>query len=465
MIPPYEPAPIDRYCRLFPPADPTFDLEAMKILGLFMESSQTRIPDAKRRSPLAAGYTYFGQFIDHDLTLDETPFNIAVALASIPAQTINGADGRLNLNQIYGEGPGSVRHGRLYAEDGVSFRLGATRTGRGQEFDLPIDKEEGPLSAEERNPENIILRQLCVMFLKLHNRAVEELPTSIPAMERFQRARNRVCWQYQWLVREDFLSKVTLPKVYQEVIREGHRKIDWQSKGFSIPVEFSQAAFRFGHSMVRAAYALNRTANDVHLEDIFAGPQRFGAIDVANVVDWRMLLNSKRRPAMAIDTTMVPPLFHLPPEQAHHVSDLESAPLPEQLAVRTLQRGASTRLATGEQVARALGYTPLREQALAGGEASWQKLDELGLTGRTPLWYYILLEAEIEQLGASLGTVGSHLVAEVIDGCLKTDPHSYVSCFGSDWKPPAWKTPAGTTLEIRRLVDVAEVTSLVEPVS
>jgi hypothetical protein len=104
--------------------------------------------------------------------------------------------------------------------------------------------------------------------------------------------------------------------------------------------------------------------------------------------------------------------------------------------------------------------TVLRDRGLPGGEFSWQKLDELGLTGRTPLWYYLLLEAEVETRGLRLGTVGSHLVAEVIDGSLRTDRTSYLSCFGADWTPPPWTLADGTSWPIRRLLDLAIVTGL-----
>ena len=433
-----------------------------------MEATETRIPPEQLRHPLPAAYTYFGQLVDHDLTLDETPLAEATRFASIPVTTANAADGRLNLNHLYGAGPGSIRHGFLYEPDGCSFRLGSVRNAQGETFDFPLGKK-GPEVAESRNTENLILRQLCVMLLKLHNLAVAELPASLDPQERFNRAKTRVCWQYQWLVREDFLYQLVTHEVYDRVITRSQRRIDWVKKGFAIPVEFSQAAFRFGHSMAREKYSLNRDNRGVLLREIFDPRVGEQPLHLKMAIDWARFMDlsessltgRNRVPAMALDTTMVPPLFHLPKEKVHHFTEADAPDLPGALAVRTLQRGASTRLATGEQVARALGFTPLRERGLGGGQESWAKLDELGLTGRTPLWYYVLLEAEMECGGVCLGTVGSQLVAEVIDGCLRADPASYLSCFGREWEPAPWKRPDGTMRPIRRLLDLALVTGLV----
>ncbi|MGI8890473.1 MAG: peroxidase family protein [Chthoniobacterales bacterium] len=467
MNPPYEPAPRDRYCRLFPSANPSFDLGIMQKLGASMEASETRIPSEQLRHPLPAGYTYFGQLVDHDLTLDETPLNLAINYASLPVATENAADGRFNLNHLYGAGPGSVQHGSLYETDGCSFRLGTVRSKSGETFDLPLGKE-GPEAAESRNTGNLILRQLCVMFLKLHNLAVQGLPATLDPWERFNRARNRVCWQYQWLVREDYLYQVITHDVYDQVVPHSRHTVDWLGKGFAMPVEFSQAAFRFGHSMVREKYTLNLDNRGVPLRAIFDPRLGDKPLDPGMAIDWARFLDMSessltgrnRVPAMAIDTTMVPPLFHLPREKVHHFTEADAPDLPGALAVRTLLRGASTRLATGEGVTRAMGFVPLQDRGLPGGSASWKKLDELGLKGRTPLWYYLLLEAEMECGGVCLGTVGSQLVAEVVDGCLHSDGASYLSCFGSSWQPAPWKMLDGTMKSIRRLLDLARVTGL-----
>lgn len=464
MITPYESGPIERFCRLFPPLDPTFNPTTMEKLGRSMERTESHITEEPEGDALPAGYTYFGQFIDHDLTLDETPLSEALAFGSVPANTVNAADGRLNLSHLYGAGPRSAIHGHLYARDGSSFRLGRVKSPTGVRFDLPIG-DEGPVSAEPRNNENLILRQLCGMFLLLHNKAVQELPNSLDPLERFQKARNRVCWHYQYLVREDYLRRIVTDHVFERVVRRGRAKIDWQIKGFAIPIEFSQAAFRFGHSMVRAHYDLNASARDIRLRQLFAGPHRFSAISPDRAVDWIRFLGVakpaiKNVPATAIDTTIVPPLFRLPSERVHHFTKLNALPLPPQLPVRTLLRGTASRLPTGERVATLLGYEPLRQQRDGGGEHAWSKLSELGLTGRTPLWYYILLEAEVQRLGRGLGDVGSELVAGVIEGSLKTDPNSYISCFASGWKPEKWLIQGGKRLRVERLADVAIVTGL-----
>ncbi len=421
------------------------------------------IPPDRPKANLAAGHTYFGQFIDHDLTLDETPLPEALSDPVRPRDTRNRADARLSLDHLYGAGPGSARDGHLYDIDGASFLLGRVRSRLTHEpFDFPVNSDR-PQSADPRNLDNIILRQLCGLFLKLHNVAVRELSPRLAAEERFARARTRVCWQYQWLVRECYLAAVIDQSVYQEVIREGRRKIDWQGEGFSIPIEFTQAAFRFGHSMVRPEYDLNRFAQKVSLQKIFAGPERRRALDPNQAIEWKTFFDPNRKPAMSIDTALVLPLFQLPSELAHHVIDPFAQPLPPELPVRTLQRGAASQLATGEEVTQALGCAGLREKSFPWREEPWRELDALGLEGRTPLWYYLLLEAELEQNGRRLGTVGSYLIAETIEGALRGDPASYLSCCGTDWSPPPWKTPKGDEVFIRKLADGAAVAGLIPP--
>jgi hypothetical protein len=130
----------------------------------------------------------------------------------------------LDLSILYGDGPGSERHGYLYREDGASFRLGQNVLKNGQQFDLPLDHFTGrPQAADERSADNLILRQICVLFLKLHNLAVADLPTKLGEKKRFHFARQRVRWQYQWLVRHHFLFNVSDPEIYHRVVVDGER--------------------------------------------------------------------------------------------------------------------------------------------------------------------------------------------------------------------------------------------------
>ncbi len=89
------------------------------------------------------------------------------------------------------------------------------------------------------------------------------------------------------------------------------------------------------------------------------------------------------------------------------------------LAVRDLLRGESTALPSGEAVAGLLGVP-----ALTGG----------GWPGGTPLWFYILKEAEQTTGGNGLGPVGGRIVAEVLIGLLRADPASYLA-LEPDWTP------------------------------
>ncbi len=456
---PYVCSKPDRYGRLFAPAESIFPREVLVELGRSTAGDISSVSLPLRRTPPPAAYTYFGQFIDHNLSLDRTPLAEA---GREPGETVNEAGGRLDLGHLYGDGPGSPAHAHLYADDGASFRLGESILENGEPFDLP---PRGPdqADAHPHNRENIILRQLHAMFLKLHNCAVAELAeVEAPGM-RF--ARERVTWQYQWLVRHDFLPRITETKVYRAVTgsKEGW-EIDWESEGFSVPVEFTHAVFRFGHSMVRPEYRLSLEEPPVSLREIFSRSAMRQPLERAQAVDWEMFTVGRRNGvtenAMVIDTRVATPLHSLPARPV-----MEGVPpLPAELPVRTLLRGAASRLPSGETVAAAFQREPLVSQNYRPGQVNpWEKLEELGLRGRTPLWFWILLEAETESGGACLGTVGSRIVAEVIEDSLWAEGGSYLRRWGRAWRPPAWKLGAGGEQPIRTLADLARVTGLLRP--
>jgi hypothetical protein len=255
VIRPYAPSAPSRYSRLLKPIARPFDATAMAILGMSM-----RIPvQSEQESAIPAGYTYFGQFLDHDLTCDDT--SLIEAGDDEPCNVQNHRSPWLDLDSLYGDGPCSLRHRDLYDVDGASFRLGDVQTACGEKFDVPLNENNQPQLADSRNKENPFIRQIHAMFLKLHNKAVRELPTSLAPRERFERARDRIRWQYQYLVLHDFLETICKPEIFQMIL-SGASLIDWEATGFSIPIEFSQAAFRFGHSMVRDNGSLGNSAGN-----------------------------------------------------------------------------------------------------------------------------------------------------------------------------------------------------------
>ena len=131
---------------------------------------------------------------------------------------------------------------------------------------------------DTRNLDNLILRQLHVVFLKFHNEAIKQLgsnPPTITGLENlgsgtlFERAQRLVCWHYQWIIRHDFLPRILHTDVWSHQHRRPARLPESQGS-YSVPIEFSLAAFRFGHSMVRNAYRVNCRQKRVFLGDLMA---------------------------------------------------------------------------------------------------------------------------------------------------------------------------------------------------
>lgn len=407
------------------------------------------------RAP-GAGYTYIGQFIVHDLTFDDTPFRSAGLRE--PEETINFRTPRLDLESLYGDGPGSVAHSHLY--DGDYFRVGEDLSPLPQAiapFDVPLFGG-GPAVADDRNCENAIVRQVHAMFLLLHNLILRNLEERCPRRGHlFETARTYVRWHFQWLVRYDFLKKVCKKEVYEAVIGVAGRKkevepvigragrlIHWPWGHFSVPVEFAQAAARFGHSMVKDEYHLRDPAmfpssTGVPLSELLESALGKGALDPKFAIDWKFFLNSE--PAEDIDT-FLPVLFRKLPDA--NIDSFVTSRMPHEphaLAFRTLGRGAKTRLPTGQQLRVALD--PRATISNNTGRA-WDNLRSAGFENEIPLWYYLLMEAELNESGKRLGAIGSRIFAEVIEAALLHDTESFLHQEGGNWIPPKLRDADGT---------------------
>jgi hypothetical protein len=414
-----------------------------------------------------AGETYFAQFIDHDITFDVTPLDAAHPYAErIP----NFRSPFLNLDQLYGGGPSIspflYRHGRKPGEE--EFLIGKTikpNGDEGTENDLPRNPKGIALVGDPRQDENLIIAQVHVTFLKFHNLIMKglksgDLRSAGPAgATLFDQARRLLTWYYQQ-------SAVNLiaDLVDKHVFRRS--RVRWAGKGtcgnpsFRIPIEFSAAAFRFGHSIVRDSYNYNRAHKDEHaatLTQLLRQTGMGGGIQPSLPEEWVIelhrffylgspALNNARKFSTKIASALYQlhpstvKIFNAPINKEESPSRISCNPDLEDvdmiLPVRNLWRGARMGLPSGQDIAKALKIKdPLISRDIAGGD-NGAVLEEHGFDEDTPLWYYILKEAEILGTGRRLGPVGSWIVTETIFGALHSDPNSYLSI------DPSWQKPS-----------------------
>ncbi len=449
-----------------------------------MASDDSSVPIANLQPEgfIPAAYTYFGQFIDHDMTYDTTDVPEPGEVVR-PEDTQNRRRNFLNLDCLYGDDPAAPQFASLYEADGIFFRLGAALS-NGRSFDVPLrvkpsparqHAEDGldksdlcqPQTADPRNAENVIVRQIHAMFLQLHNMAVEESLSVLPPAKAFAAAQERVRHQYQWLVWNDYLPAVCNQTTLEEGRQGPSFLIDWSGLTFSIPVEFAQAAFRFGHAMVRSSYRLSGGSTD--LTEIFGGQESKGALPTKMAVNWDNFCALSVMPEYArpIGTTVVNALYQVPTSSlsVFLMAIRTRAGGPPVLPLRTLQRGAANCLSSGESAIRYLfGHQPTtpvlrKPYNYWPGKSPFDRLDSAHLRDETPLWYYVLMEAELNHVGNRLGLLGTCIVAGTIEGALRSNPESFIHK-GPLWRPEPWKARDGCKIRIERFHDVARVVGL-----
>jgi hypothetical protein len=444
---PFRESSQDRYSRLFPPAPFPSDVEAyceaVTALGESMIDDGTRVSDDHAEILLDAGYTYFGQLLSHDLTKDVS--SVDEAWQKDPEYLQNLQTPKLDLHVLYGDGPDHSPE--LFEDDGVRLKLGASNE-IGTAFDICVAKNGERLLADDRGAENMVLRQMTAVFARLHNLAAKQLrPLSKCRTSLFARAQRQTRRQFQYLVVHDYLRSVLDTEMYKKIFIEGKTEIEWHS--FSIPIEFSAAAMRFGHAMVRPNYLFN-FGKEMFLQELLGKIGDRGPLEDDEEIRWGLFFQGAgpegtvtSRP---IDTRLAPAFQDLPPDLIGtpevRCPFSRLAANPSQLAVRTLLRGAGLRLPSGQTAARACGLNPLTEHELTtnsiGDETEQgQLLRASGLSEETPLWYYILKESEVRKNGNRLGTLGSYIVGETIHAALRTDAKSILN--EQTNLPPIWR--------------------------
>jgi len=401
-------------------------------------------------SNIPSGYTYFGQFVDHDITLDVSS-RIDV---SNDATTINNMRSpALDLDNVYSRGPALDPFLYEFPSSGpstaIKLKLGTNQNnGSGgpstnaggtagmaiqTNFDVPrMSVTNTAVIGDPRNDENLFVAQFQMAMLKFHNAVVDFLliiENSAPGTisDIFVEAKQIVTHHYQWAVVNDYLKRICGTTAVTNAQSSVTAPV---GSAFRMPVEFSVAAYRFGHSLIRNTYWINHNFINEPLA------QAFNFIRNPNLPvrsNWVVDFN-----AFFPTGISVPVFNHARKIDSFLANGLESLPggsgIMAMLATRNLRRGLAFGLPSGQATATALGIVPMTSaQILTGLDlAESTILNSNGglLLNKTPLWYYILREAAVLGGGNTLGPVGAKIVAETFIKMLKRDKESYLNKIG-----------------------------------
>jgi hypothetical protein len=406
-------APVDgsgwRYERLFPDLPRLVgEEEALLALGVAggLCDGGEECDDA---ADTAAGWPMFGQFIAHDITADRSPLSPGAEAS----QPVSHRTPQADLDCLYGDG--QIGSPYLFRRDDPAMLLLGSND-EGEENDLPRNAEGIALIGDPRNDVHVFVSQLHVAMIRIHNRLVEQArERGVAAADVFETARRETVWHYQWVIVNDYLPRLVDADIVDSVLGRGPRF--YRPNGSPrIPLEFADAAFRYGHSQVRDAFELNSDSPALRLFPDLIG---FRPVPAEMVIDWSRLFDvegaSPAQRAKLIDGRLARSLIELPAAITGEV-ELEAF---QSLAGRDLQRGHSYGLPSGESVAEAMGEAPLDGDPVGLREAGWE--------GETPLWLYFLGESASLGEGERLGPAGGRIVAEVLIGIIAADSGSYLA--------------------------------------
>jgi hypothetical protein len=451
-----------RFNWLFRKADIVPADSKLEELASTMYKTPASAPQAEAidDSAIPAGYTYLAQFIDHDLSFDPvSSLRKRNDLRNLP----DLRSPRFDLDALYGSGPIEQPYLYTFSEDDQGNRVIRMLLGRvlGTLTDKPdittprdvprnvlVESDNSrpsfsqpagrALIGDPRNDEHVIISQLHAVFLRFHNCLADDLKAEEEKEPEFERVQNMVRWHYQWIVLYDFLRRIINPDTYDAILPHVKAKTavaknppktpNYDAQGGAyIPVEFADAAYRYGHSMIRGQYRLNGSGIQgiggpfpILSKDLQSGLTGLRAFPDTWVIDWGHFFDGlpssqgqNPQKALKINTFLAPPLEQLPPS-------IIAADGPDSLAERDLRRGRSVDVKTGQEIAHALKVNAMSDGELFANRPDLAK----AFTNNTPLWYYVLAEAEQQNQGERLGEVGGRIVMETMVGLMMADANS-----------------------------------------
>jgi hypothetical protein len=406
-------APGARYRRLFDGLPPlAVDEGELHALGRADGPCDDTVVGGSADASVAAGWPFFGQIVAHDITADRSP----IGQRTDPDQIQNFRSPRANLEVVYASGP--IGSPYLYdKDDPVKLLLGEG------EHDVPRNHQGIALLGDQRNDVHLFVSQMHVAFIRTHNRIVDRLRADgVPEADVFEEARRTATWHYQWVILTEFLPLLVGTELVAELLEGGWTLLRPEEDPY-IPFEFADAAYRYGHSQIRDTYRINQEFGPV---PVFPDLMGFGAVPLERTIDWALQFdlpgNGSAQRSKKIDGTLTGCLISMP----RQVTGEEEGSEYSSLATRDLQRGLTVGLPSGEAVAREMGVEPLSADQIGLAAGGWEY--------ETPLWLYVLKEADALEDGDRLGPVGSRIVGEVLVGIIDADPESFRSVDPS-WTP------------------------------
>lgn len=406
------------------------------------------------------GMVFFGQFIDHDITFDTT-----TSFSSInnPSEIENSRSADLDLDSVFGGGPEDDPF--LYRPRSEGFylltALSNNNIGQNQateKHDLQRNGKETAIIGDPRNDENRVISQMQLAFIRFYNANYKLLKDANPSYSPehlYEEARKNCTWHYQWCIVNEFLPIMCGKYLVDDILGNGRKYYQPVYSAF-IPVEFSVAAFRFGHTMIAQNLKLQLDGDSKSIFSPEFG-QGFARITSSNqAIKWDAFFDygTDFQKAEKLDTTLAPILLELPFVPSPNPDD-------KSLATRNFRRGQSFLLPSGENVARYMNREESEIEQVVDFVHNKVSPHNVDLSAGIPLWFYILAEAEVIgrqdsdtqfSQGEGLGPVGGRIVAEVLIGLLELDTNSFLGN-NRDWVP---SLGTGNIFTMKDLLEMAD---------
>lgn len=423
--------------------------QSLRDLGAAMRFTEA----ASTESDIPSAYTYLGQFVFHDLSY--------MARGSKDTEPVNKRSAALDLDSLYDDAPGGITFAPCANRPPAALPMGCTIGG--EPLDLPRTDTGEPYIGDQRNDDNLALAQTHMALIRFANAVAAAIGNP-------EEAKRQTQLHFQSLILQDYLARVIDCSVYQDVMNNGRAVIDPSDQpraadeNFLLPLEFAAACGRFGHSMVRSNYEWTSGHSSVDVGALWQNTYNSYLPPIVRLAtgwpaNWRRLLgvnfgkDDKAIKAATIATRFTRRLANIP---AVALPDAEPPGGPQEpnLAVRSLLRGERLELASGQEIAQDVlamlaakgrpGFQPLSDTELVANEGTEVReiMNRNGggefasLAERTPLWFYVLKEAEVRKGGMRLGALGSRIVMETIHAAIAATCPTILSADGKlGWGP------------------------------